>query len=87
MSSTIFMIHGMWGGSWQWAEWRKFFEAKGFKCETPTLRHHDVDSKSKPPEGLGCTGLNDYVIDLEERIKKVNEKPIIIGHSMGGLCI
>jgi len=85
MSSTIFMIHGMWGGSWQWAEWRKFFEAKGFKCETPTLRHHDVDSKSKPPAGLGCTGLNDYVIDLEERIKKVNEKPIIIGHSMGGL--
>ncbi len=85
MSSTIFMIHGMWGGSWQWTAWKKFFEAKGFKCETPALRHHDVDPKAKPPAGLGCTGLNDYAADLEERIKKENEKPIIIGHSMGGL--
>jgi pimeloyl-ACP methyl ester carboxylesterase len=79
------MIHGMWGGAWHWEEWEKFFKAKGFRCLIPPLRHHNVDPKSKPPKGLGCMGLHDYAKDLEEEIKNTNEKPILIGHSMGGL--
>ncbi len=83
MTDTLFMIHGMWGTGDQWSNYRKFFEAKGFKVLTPTLRHHVA---GQPPDpALGITGLEDYADDLEREIMGLPDKPIIIGHSMGGL--
>ena len=85
MSKTIVMIHGMWGGSWYWHNFKQFFEEKGYECLTPVLRYHDVDPKDAPHPELGTTSLLDYAGDLEEYIGKLEEKPIIMGHSMGGL--
>lgn len=87
MTKTIVMIHGMWGGAWCWENYKRFFEQKGYQCYTPVLRHHEVDPKDKPPADLGTTGLLDYARDLEDYILKLDldEKPILIGHSMGGL--
>ncbi len=85
MSETIFMIHGMWGGGWCWENYVEFFERNGYRCLTPYLRHHNVQPTDKPPKGLGKTSLQDYAADLENEINKLEEKPIIIGHSMGGL--
>ncbi len=85
MTSTIFMIHGMWGGGWYWDKFKNYFEGKGFNCQTPYLRHHEVDPNDNPPKGLGKTSLLDYASDLESELKKLDEKPIVMGHSMGGL--
>lgn len=85
MSEKIVMIHGMWGGAWCWDNFKHFFEEKGYQCFTPILRHHNVDPKDIPNPGLGRTSLLDYAQDLEEYIYKLDDKPIIIGHSMGGL--
>lgn len=85
MSKTIFMIHGMWGGGWYWDKFQAFFENKGYHCIAPYLRHHDIKPDDPPPPGLGKTSLLDYAEDLELEIKRLDEKPIIIGHSMGGL--
>jgi len=85
MTESIFMVHGMWGGGWYWENYIRFFEEKGYKCFAPYLRHHDVQPTAKPPKGLGSTSLLDYAEDLEDQINKLKEKPIIIGHSMGGL--
>ena len=85
MCNTIVMIHGMWGGSWYWENFKEYFENIGYKCHTPTLRYHDVSPTDKPDPNLATTSLNDYIQDLEEYIKLLDERPIIIGHSMGGL--
>lgn len=85
MSKTIVMIHGMWGGSWCWDNFKNFFEEKGYQCHIPVLRHHDVDPGDKPKPELGTTSLLDYAHDLETYIRKLDEPPIIMGHSMGGL--
>lgn len=82
---TIFMIHGMWGGPWYWENYRRFFGDLGYTCTAATLRHHDMDPGSFPPDGLGTTSLLDYAEDLEKEILQLDEKPIIMGHSMGGL--
>lgn len=81
---TIVMIHGMWGTPHVWRNFRGFFEARGWHVLTPALRHHDVDPLTAP-EGLGETGLDDYVEDLAERLARLPQKPVIVGHSMGGL--
>lgn len=85
MTKSIVMIHGMWGGSWYWENFRHFFEERGYQCHTPTLRYHDIDPKDTPDPGLGTTSLLDYAQDLEEYISNFDEKPLLMGHSMGGL--
>ena len=85
MGNTIFMIHGMWGGGWYWDNYKAYFENKGYKCIAPYLRHHDIAPDEPAPDGLGTTSLLDYAKDLEIEINKLPDKPIIMGHSMGGL--
>ena len=85
MTKTLFMIHGMWGQGAHWSNWRSFFEAKGWHCLTPTLRYHDPAPGAPPDPALGTTSLRDYVADLERDIRALEEPPVIIGHSMGGL--
>ncbi len=85
MDDTILMIHGMWGGTWNWDNYRTFFEARGYRCVAPTLRYHDMDPKEVPDSRLGTTSLLDYARDLEAEIARIPGKPVIMGHSMGGL--
>ena len=85
MAETIVMIHGMWGGPWYWENYRKFFEGKGYRCIIPTLRFHDMDPKAIPNPEWGTNSLLDYARDLEEEIRRLDSKPILVGHSMGGL--
>jgi len=85
MPETIVMIHGMWGGGWNWENFKQFFEGKGYHCLAPTLRFHDIDPKAPPHPQLGDTSLLDYAQDLEKEIRKLDTTPILMGHSMGGL--
>lgn len=85
MTETIVMIHGMWLGRWCWDKFKEFFEKKGYHCLTSTLRFHDMDPKEIPDPHLGTTSLLDYATDLEKEIRKLDETPILMGHSMGGL--
>lgn len=85
MTKTIVMIHGMWGGGWYWENFKHYFEEKGYHCYIPTLRYHDIDPKEEPDPNLGTIGLIDYAIDLEKYIRNLDEKPLLMGHSMGAL--
>jgi non-heme chloroperoxidase len=82
---TIVMIHGMFGGSWCWDHYRGYFERRGDTCLTPALRYHAVDPAAVPHPNLGTVSLLDYADDLEKEIRNLGEKPVIMGHSMGGL--
>jgi len=85
MADTIFMIHGMWGGPWYWENYRHLYESEGYRCVIPTLLYHDMDPRGIPDSRLGTTSLLDYADALEQQLKQLNTKPILIGHSMGGL--
>jgi len=81
----IFFIHGMWAGPWYWEKYINFFEKENYRCTAPSLRYHDIDPGIDPPAELGNVSILDFVSDLEKEIQKLDSKPIIIGHSMGGL--
>jgi len=82
---VIVMIHGMFVGPWCWDEYRGYFEKRGYRVLTPTLRHHDLPLSAPPPAELMQTGIGDYAADVEKEIRALSDKPVIIGHSMGGL--
>lgn len=85
MKEYIMMIHGMWCGDWVWQNYKSFFESKGYQCITPVLRHHARYAGDILSNPIGTTSLLDYAQDLENEIYKLDQKPVIMGHSMGGL--
>ncbi len=85
MKPPVVMIHGMLSRGSNWSHYRDRFAARGYAVHTPTLRHHDVEPGGAEPDGLGTASLLDYADDLERFIKGLDGKPILIGHSMGGL--
>jgi len=85
MSRTIFMIHGMWGTGAYWSNYQRFLEAEGYRCIATTLPYHDCEPHAAPDARLGNASLLDYASALESEVERLPEKPIILGHSMGGL--
>ena len=89
MAGMAVFIHGMWGTPEVWRNWRAFAEERGWRTLAPALRHHDAPPPDvpdhEPPAALATTSLLDYIADLEALVRTLPEKPVIVGHSMGGL--
>lgn len=66
---------------------QQHLEGLGYRCIAPTLRYHDIQPGEQPDPRLGTVSLADYVDDLCQLIDELEEKPIAIGHSMGGLIV
>ncbi len=84
MAKVAVFIHGMWATPEVWRNWQTFLQARGWQTLVPALRHHDAPPQAPPP-ALGTTSLLDYAADLEDRLRGLPDKPVVIGHSMGGL--
>lgn len=84
LSRTVVLIHGMWSRPHVWRNFKHFLEDHGYRVVTPTLRHHDIEPGAESHPDLATTSLLDYATDLEREIRLLDEKPYIIGHSMGG---
>lgn len=88
-TQTIVFITGAFVSSRCWDEWKTFFEEYGYACLVPAWPHKDALAqtlRSRQPDAqvasLRLTQLADYYAAI---VKKLPEKPILIGHSMGGL--
>lgn len=88
-SKTIVFITGAFVSSSCWDEWRVFFENNGYKTITPRWPNKELSAEALrntiPAEALASTrlaGLTKYYSDI---ISQLPEKPILIGHSIGGL--
>jgi pimeloyl-ACP methyl ester carboxylesterase len=88
MSKTILFIHGMFQNAKSWDKWAKYFTARGYHCIVPSWPDHEgdpADLRANPPASLGGLHLETVIRKMEEVINTLPEKPIVIGHSVGGL--
>ncbi len=89
-SKTVVFIHGLFQNPESWNEWKKYFEAKGYACYTPAYPYHDgnpADLRNTINPKLGELTFGQVIDSLASFIDKLPEKPILIGHSMGGLAV
>jgi pimeloyl-ACP methyl ester carboxylesterase len=87
-SKTIVFIHGLFMNSNTWSEWKTFFEQEGYTCYVPDHPMHEgnpAELRANPPKGLENVQFEDWIRSLETLIDSLPEKPILIGHSFGGL--
>lgn len=83
--TNIVMIHGAFCGAWAFEGYAQLFAAHGDRVSVPTLRHHDGVQGTRAPRELGTTSMLDYADDIEALVRELDEPPVLIGHSMGGL--
>lgn len=81
MSNDIVFIHGAFTSSWTFERFRKPFEKAGYRVRALDLPHHQPGADLN---ALAACGLRDYAAAVERDIADL-ERPILIGHSMGGL--
>lgn len=88
-SKTIVFITGAYVSHACWDHWRSYFEELGYTTIAPPWLHKNADAatlRNRHPDaalaGVSLPDLLQYHIDI---IKKLPEKPILIGHSFGGL--
>lgn len=90
MAMTIMFVHGAWVTPQCWANFRSFFSSKGYECLAPAWPYMDRPVKellSKPDPRLAHQTIKDLVDHFEKEIRKLQEPPILIGHSFGGLIV
>jgi len=83
MKRKIFFIHGMWARGESLSNLTEYFESKGYDCIAPDLPAHANYEKAE--NEVADYGFMDFVNHIADEILKLDEKPVVIGHSMGGL--
>lgn len=81
----LFFIHGMWSRPQVWDRLRERLEAQGHATHAPALPYHDMEPGAGPAPQLAETGVGDYVAFLLDQVNRLSERPVIVGHSMGGM--
>lgn len=88
MKHQIVFIHGMFLTAKSWDSWLSYFEGRGHQCHAPSWPCHEGDPsdlRAHPPARLGGLGLQDLIEHFSAFVSRLPEKPILIGHSLGGL--
>jgi len=90
-SRSIVFITGTFIGNNCWDEWRDFFESRGYQCLAPAWPYKIAPSEelrnSHPDQAIAMTRLVDLLDYFTTIINALPEKPILIGHSLGGLIV
>ncbi|MEO6980990.1 MAG: alpha/beta hydrolase [Mucilaginibacter sp.] len=88
-SKTIVFITGAFVSNTCWDQWKVYFELQGYQTLAPAWPYKDAPActlRQRHPDAEVASqrlaNLTDYFADI---VKKLPEKPILIGHSMGGL--
>jgi pimeloyl-ACP methyl ester carboxylesterase len=86
---TVVLVHGLWVTTDSWSEFRKPWEVAGWTVVMPTwpvLRGRTAaEVNASPPRELGGLSVGHIVDALQAEIERLPGKPLLVGHSFGGL--
>ncbi|MFF5075618.1 alpha/beta hydrolase [Actinoplanes sp. NPDC000266] len=87
MSTPVVFIHGLWIHSVSWQPWQELFASKGYAPLAPGWPG-DGDTVAltrDDPGAVAGPGVEDITEAYAKVIADLDEPPIVIGHSFGGL--
>src|SRR6266566_3101240 len=87
--TPVVFIHGLWLHADSWAPWVELFREAGYAPVAPGWpgTSSTVAESRAHPERIAGKGINDVVEHYAGIIRGLDAKPIVIGHSFGGLMV
>jgi pimeloyl-ACP methyl ester carboxylesterase len=81
----LLFVHGGSHGAWCWQEhFLPYFAEKGFPSYALSFRGH---GESAGKESLDSFSVTDYADDVLQVMHQFQEKPVLLGHSLGGTVV
>src|ERR687892_2744631 len=86
-TTPVVFIHGLWLLPSSWARWADLFQQAGYAPLTPDWPDDPVtvDAARAEPELLAGKSLNQIADHTGEVIRALDTRPVVMGHSTGGL--
>jgi non-heme chloroperoxidase len=84
---TIVFVHGLWIHASAWQPWMDFFEQHGYTTINPPWPGdgETVSASRENPGAIANRGVGEVVESYSKVIATLPQRPIVIGHSFGGL--
>ncbi len=83
----VIFIHGLWLHPLSWTEWVNMFEAAGYRTLAPGWPGvpDTVQAARADPDSIANHGIDDVTSHYAAIIAGLPAKPVLIGHSLGGM--
>jgi pimeloyl-ACP methyl ester carboxylesterase len=91
LPGSVVFITGTFIGNNCWEDWKLYFESKGYQCTAPAWPHKDDSTEelrnTHPDTPIASNRLPELIDFFAAIVSTLPEKPILIGHAIGGLIV
>ena len=86
---SLMLIHGAWLSARSWENYSQYFDKCGFAVSAPEWprKQGDVEEMRETAEESAGLGVQEIVDHFEGLISDLEQPPVLIGHSYGGLFV
>src|SRR2546421_3584060 len=87
--TPLMLIHGAWLSARSWEKYADYFGKRGFAVSAPEWprKHGDVEEMRETAEASAGLGVQEIVDHYEQLIRELDQPPVLVGHSYGGLFV
>lgn len=88
-TTPIVFVHGLWLLASSWDRWAEYFAAAGYspvKVGWPD-DPASIEEAREHPEAFAGKSVGQVADHAEDVIRRLDRKPVIVGHSFGGLLV
>jgi pimeloyl-ACP methyl ester carboxylesterase len=87
--TPLMLIHGAWLSSSSWENFADYFGKHGFEVSAPEWprKEGDVAKLREDADEIKGLGLTEIVDHYASQIEALEQPPVLIGHSFGGLIV
>jgi pimeloyl-ACP methyl ester carboxylesterase len=88
-NSPVVFVHGLWLHAHSWGPWTEFFREAGYAPLAPGWpgTSDTVEETRSQPDRVAGKGIDDVVAHYAQIIRRLDARPVVIGHSFGGLIV